>query len=272
MTPITVEDRLDNWFNTKTKTFGGKDAIDTVKALIGNCSRFDYQDLKKIPPKDLEDLQPFFEAMLSLNKRRLVRDDSGLAFKTPDEWLKNAGIRQRYEGLLFERNLRGKDAALRIVGVGHKVFDQAILQAADFDACFTSVSGLTEAVSVFKIYDRITSQDGNIRQIIVGVAAGREELLQDWQLIDVMNNILKNKKLEANSPAEYEKEKLLRFIEEAEAVVKAKMDELNTPFFSTILEQFLTEPGNVFKGPYLDIQRPFLQCKGDTDYFADLPM
>ncbi|MBU1737087.1 MAG: DEAD/DEAH box helicase [Proteobacteria bacterium] len=241
------EDRLDNWFNTKTQTFGGKDAIDTVKALIGNCSRFDYQDLKKIPPKDLEDLQPFFEAMLSLNKRRVLREDSGLAFKTPDEWLKNAGIRQRYEGLLFERNLRGKDAALRVVGVGHKVFDQAILQATDFDACFTSVTGLTEAVSVFKIYDRITSQDGNIRQIIVGVEAGREELVQDWQLIDLMNNILKTKKLEAGSPADYEKEKLLRFITEAEAVVKAKMDELNTPFNMPeikLLSLFIPAAGN----------------------------
>ncbi len=102
------EARLDNWFNTKTKTFGGKDAIDTVKALVGNSSRFDYTDLKKIPPKDLEDLQPFFETMLALNKRRVVRDDSGLSFKTPDEWLKNPGIRQRYEGLFFERNFRGR--------------------------------------------------------------------------------------------------------------------------------------------------------------------
>lgn len=224
------EDRLDNWFNTKTKTFGGKDAIDTVKALIGNCSRFDYNDLKKIPPKDLEDLQPFFETMLALNKRRVVRDDSGLAFKTPDEWLKNPGIRQRYEGLLFERHLRGKDVALRVAGVGHKVFDQAILQASDFDACFTSVSGLNEAVSVYKIYDRITSQDGNIRQIIVGVGSERKELIHDWQLIDLLNIFLKKKKFDKNIAADYASEKLMRFIEDGEAAVRKKMDELNVPF------------------------------------------
>ena len=38
-------DGLDGWFDQKTKTFGGKDAINTVRTLIGHCSRFDYQDL-----------------------------------------------------------------------------------------------------------------------------------------------------------------------------------------------------------------------------------
>lgn len=47
---------------------------------------------------------------------------------------------------------------------------------------------------------------------------------------------------------------------------------ITTPFFSTILERFLNEPGNVFKGPYLDIQLPFQQGKGGTGYFPDLPM
>ncbi|MCP4612930.1 MAG: DEAD/DEAH box helicase [Planctomycetes bacterium] len=47
---------------------------------------------------------------------------------------------------------------------------------------------------------------------------------------------------------------------------------VTTPFFSNILENFLTEPGNVFKGPFLDIQLPFLQGKGGIDYFPDLPM
>lgn len=47
---------------------------------------------------------------------------------------------------------------------------------------------------------------------------------------------------------------------------------VTTPFFSNILENFLIEPGNVFKGPFLDIQLPFQQGKGGTDYFADLPM
>jgi len=30
------DDRLDGWFDQKTQTFGGQDAINTVRSLIGN--------------------------------------------------------------------------------------------------------------------------------------------------------------------------------------------------------------------------------------------
>ena len=47
---------------------------------------------------------------------------------------------------------------------------------------------------------------------------------------------------------------------------------VSTPFFFNILERFLNKPGNVFKGPFLDIQLPFQQGKGGSDYFPNLPM
>lgn len=47
---------------------------------------------------------------------------------------------------------------------------------------------------------------------------------------------------------------------------------VTTPFFSTILERFLTRPDAVFKGPYLDIQLPFQQGEVGADYFPDLSM
>jgi ERCC4-related helicase len=223
-------DRLDSWFDKKAKTFGGKDAIETVKTLVGNCSRFDYQDLKKIPPKDLGDLQPFFEAMLSLNKRRVLREEAGLSFKTPDEWLKDPGIRKRYEGLQFSRELKGKDASLKTVGVGHKVFDQAITQAINFDGCYTKATGLSHMLAVFKIYDRITSQKGHISQIIVGVRSKKKEILLDWQLIDLFNHILKTKKIEIENNTMTKDEKQLDFLRDAEEVVMNRIGELAPPF------------------------------------------
>ena len=45
---------------------------------------------------------------------------------------------------------------------------------------------------------------------------------------------------------------------------------VTTPFFSTVIERFLNEPGTLFKGPYVDIQLPFLQGKKKGDYFPDL--
>ena len=47
---------------------------------------------------------------------------------------------------------------------------------------------------------------------------------------------------------------------------------VTTPFFFNMLDKFLNEPGNVFKGPYLDIQLPFQQDKSGADYFPNLPM
>jgi len=224
------EDRLDGWFDQKTQTFGGKDAINTVRSLIGNCSRFDYQDLKAIPPLDLEDLQPFFETMLTINKRRLFREDLGISFKTPDLWLTDPGIRQRYEGLVFKRDIKGNDAVLRVMGVGHRAFDQSIEHASNFNTSFTSVTGIEEPMAVFIIYDRITSKKGNVQQIVVGVSKEKHELLLDWNLIQILNRVLKNKKMDDNQTFDYDKKELSDFIGTAEEFVGSKIKELNTPF------------------------------------------
>jgi ERCC4-related helicase len=224
------DDRLDGWFDQKTQTFGGQDAINTVRSLIGNCSRFDYQDLKAIPPLDLDDLQPFFETMLTINKRRLFRDDSGISFKTPELWLKDPGIRQRYEGLVFKRDVKGNDAALRVMGVGHRVFDQSIEQATSFNTCFASVSGIESPLAVFIIYDRITSKEGSMKQIVVGVSKGKTALILDSELVKILSHMLKNKRMDENQTIDYNKEALSDFINNAEKLVNSKTTELNTPF------------------------------------------
>ena len=45
-----------------------------------------------------------------------------------------------------------------------------------------------------------------------------------------------------------------------------------SPLFADTIEQLLEEPGNLFKGPYLDIQLPFQPGRGGADFFPDLPM
>ena len=79
----TVErERLSEWFDEKTHTFGGRSAIETVRALVGNAARFDYQGIDEIPKADLPDLQSFFENALRLNRRRPIRKDGRLSFRT----------------------------------------------------------------------------------------------------------------------------------------------------------------------------------------------
>ncbi len=47
---------------------------------------------------------------------------------------------------------------------------------------------------------------------------------------------------------------------------------VSSPFFAGILDTFLNSPGNVFKGPYLDIQLPFQSSNTGTDYFNNIMM
>ena len=68
--------------------------------------------------------------MLVLYRRRPRRgDDGSLGFKTPDAWTHEVGVRSTYEEPGFDRSVRGKDAVMRVVGVGHKVVEKALHQA-----------------------------------------------------------------------------------------------------------------------------------------------
>ena len=58
------KEKLNEWFDWKAGTFGGKPALDTVKNLVGHASRFDLSSLNEVPNVDLPHLQPFFENML----------------------------------------------------------------------------------------------------------------------------------------------------------------------------------------------------------------
>lgn len=189
------KDSLSSWFDAKTKTFGGQDIIETVKSLVGNSARFDYKNLKDIPRKDLDDLRHFFEAMLHLNKRRIFRDGDAISFKTPETWLKNPGDRSRYEGLVFSRNVKGKDASQRIVGVGHRAFDHAINQARDQVEMLSLAPDLNGQLAVFRVFDRVTGNTVTQKQVVYAVYGDKVDkelkLLCDWQVLDLTNKVIK---------------------------------------------------------------------------------
>ena len=65
---------LSDWFDRKTARFGGRDAISTVRELVGNCARFDFKNVADLLPRvDLPALRPFLLNMLALNHRKAVR-------------------------------------------------------------------------------------------------------------------------------------------------------------------------------------------------------
>ncbi len=188
------------WFDQKAATFGGRDVIETVKEIVGNCDRFDYQSMgKDVPPVDLPDLRPFLEAMLIQNRRRPKRgEDGSLSFKTPDPWLREVGVRAAYDGLMFDRSVRGKDAVQRVIGVGHKVMDQALRQALEETASITSVVAdvLPRPILVARVSDRVTGAEGPVRSAVIAVEQSLETgdwtTMRDWELVQRLNPLIAN--------------------------------------------------------------------------------
>ncbi|GAM10430.1 putative ATP-dependent helicase YqhH [Geobacter sp. OR-1] len=227
---------LGTWFDAKTAKFGGNDVIDTVKQIVGNSARFDYKEVSdKIPRIDLPALQPFLEAMLSMNGRRIVKDEEGISFKTPDEWLTEPGVRTTYENMVFDRNLRGQDAAKRVLGVGHKVIDHAIKQSLDYTSSVATIAAnrLKQPFFVFKVFDRITSEKTSIRNKIVGTTPTTDgmRMLQDWELLIELNNVSlgRDVKAEYSSPPVNIAE-IRETVSSALSFVTSKLLELDVPF------------------------------------------
>ncbi len=71
------DDRLGAWFDQATATLGGRDrVVETVRELLGNVSRFDFQQVgRDLPKVDLPDLEKFFIQTIGRHGRRIFRRD-----------------------------------------------------------------------------------------------------------------------------------------------------------------------------------------------------
>lgn len=193
--PAIPRESLADWFDTKTARFSGRDVIEVVRSMVGNCTRFDFQQIApELPRVDLPDLAPFFKTMLTLNGRKFREDESGLSFRTPEAW-SEPGTRPGYDRLIFSRDDRSKDAAQRVLGVGHKAIDQAILQAKTSEANVATLPDgvLKSPLLVFRISDRLTTEGGTVRSVIVGVdwrSPTDHDILRDWEVLRRLNEIL----------------------------------------------------------------------------------
>jgi superfamily II DNA or RNA helicase len=233
-------EKLSQWFDQKTASFGGRDVIETVKNLVGNCSKFDFQQISNLIPKlDIPALKPFITSMLTLNNRRPREDSEGLSFKTPDAWLGDPGIRKSYEGMSFDRSKRSKDAAQKVLGVGHKVFNQALNQAKNLPACVASIPTviLPHPLFIFRVYDRVTGGTGPVKIAVIGIGIQLEGtyeniFMKDWELLDLLNTVSQRQGLRRLkvSPAVEEVDIIKSHIEQANAEVQKHIKELSLPF------------------------------------------
>jgi hypothetical protein len=175
--------------------------------------------------------------MLFLNSRQVKKsqDDETIGFKTPDLWRVEPGVRRKYDGMTFDRNYRGKDGAVKILGIGNKVVNLAIKQARESDSCLMTAKGLRRSLYVFRIIDRITDTGGAVRSVVAAITsgeAGNDELLRDWELVEEMNTIssLSGIKKAENSPQPAQVDFVDKEILRTTDIIASRLDELALPF------------------------------------------
>lgn len=187
-------EKFDAWFDRETARFGDQDVIDTVRGLVGNCARFDFQDVsEKLPQVDLPDLEAFVSGMLIQNRRQPRVGTDGLSFKTPDEWLVEPAILPEYNGMLFDREKVGNKSPERLLGVGHKLVDMAVDQATRLEGCLAVISGgkLDYPLLACRVFDRVTTGESDRLPILCGAELrdGQIRIIPDWELLKILNQL-----------------------------------------------------------------------------------
>ena len=135
--------------------------------------------------------------MLKFNRRRVEEQADGLAFRTPETWQTEPGILPAYDGMVFQREIRGQDAARRVLGVGHKLMGEALRQAREFNATIATLprETLKRPLVVYRIRDKVTGESRAVRSVIVAVeidegVVGADTVLKDWELLEKLNGLV----------------------------------------------------------------------------------
>ena len=186
-------DRLSDWFNAQTAQFGGTDAVEAVRTLVGNVARYDFQSAgTEIPKLDLPALEPFFRHAMQLNNRRVTRSDDGLSVATPELWRGSSDLRDRYDGLVFDRSLPANQAMLHLLGVGHPLIDRALGECRESEVLFARVKGLVGPLLIAVAEDEITGTGTTVHRVIFGVEGSQANglsCLRDWELLLRLNEL-----------------------------------------------------------------------------------
>jgi len=229
---------LRDWFDAKTATFGGSEAIDVVRELVGNAQRFDFATVSKTMPRlDLSELQPFFEGMLHHHRRQIRHNELAISFKTPEPWCKAPGVIPLQENLVFLRHPpREKD--WRVTGVGSPVVNEALKEACDWQACFAVLQADAEIdgdLFVFEVRDRLTGSTGHIKRVICGLLLaqdGTERFVSDSDIICLLNTLAREAATMSTDPLEVGLPRAITQpdIENIRAAVLAHIGELQLPF------------------------------------------
>lgn len=188
-----TEEGLASWFNHATATLGGRDVVDTVREIFGNVSRFDFQRVgKDLPRTDLGDLERFFTLAVGRHRRRVFKRAGGIEVRAPDAWKSRSyAVREKYDGLVFDRSLRGPNAASRVLGVGHTLFDVALDETRNLPVRVAAVDGLDAPLLIVAVEDEVTGTGSLVHRLIFGVTDldGWPAPMRAWELLGRLNDV-----------------------------------------------------------------------------------
>lgn len=100
-------------------------------------------------------------------------------------------LKEKYEGLVFDRSLRGPNVASRVLGIGHPLFDIALDEASEVGLGVAAIEGLDGPLLVLAVEDELTGTGSLVQKLIFGVTErlGEMTVLRDWELLKIMNTL-----------------------------------------------------------------------------------
>lgn len=242
---------LKDWFDAETRTFGGQDAVNTVRSLVGNVSRYDFQSASaELPRVDLPALEPFFRNAMRIEGRRVTRSDAGLSVATPEPWRSEVGMRSRYDGLVFDRSLPKERAMTNLLGVGHPLVDRALAEFGRAEALLGRADGLEKPFIAALVEDEVTGTDATVHRVILGFEPsgdGRVAALRDWEALLRLNEIQTLPENEA-SPSDREIMEVQALIENLPEAVSKLLLPFRRPKVTPVLALLPGQTGEQGKG------------------------
>ena len=238
------KESLGKWFEAKSGNFGGKNAINTVRELVGNAEKFDFGTIApQIPKLNLQDMQTFFEKMLSYNGRRVTKEDDNLTFLTPESWLSDPAILPKYTDMVFDRSHKTLD---NVIGVGHRLMKKALQQAFDFQdsVVFVSKNVLQNSLFIYRIYDSVTSNKKNVKNIFHGIEFDTDlnrisVQYKDWELLLMLNKLTCKKENSEDLKKTIDITSYDLVISKVQDAIQGAIKNNNYPFVQPVFELFL---------------------------------
>lgn len=179
---------LKNWWDSESSRFGGDDALETARRLLGGVAKYDFSTVaEEIPRLDLPQLEPFFRNAAKTHGRRVTTSDAGLSLATPEIMRDDLDLNSRYDGLQFNRDLPKEDKLNRMLGVGHVLMDRFLDHAAAQPVFVCHLNGLEAPTLLLRVEDEITGTKATVHRVVLGYQKGITGFIRDGDLLAVLN-------------------------------------------------------------------------------------